>query len=165
MGFLQWNVQLRTTNAFIKSDVRFLTDLCSQTSLTLIWVSLSIKPAETSCFWCHLSISAVYTETHWAVISASTTHMISHSASLSPLVYFLKHSYCLPFFFWLYHVKSHSPFEGDQRAAGVRLLRCFYCWIWLSAHKHCNLIELALSPVCQPVALGWQPPPWLVILN
>lgn len=34
--FLQSNVQLRTSNAFIKSAVRFLTDLCSQISLTLI---------------------------------------------------------------------------------------------------------------------------------
>lgn len=37
--------------------------------------------------------------------------------------------------------------------------------IWISAQEHCNLIKLALGPVCQPVLLGWQPPPWLVILN
>ncbi len=51
------------------------------------------------------------------------------------------------------------------RDSVLPLLRCYCSWMWISAQEHCNLIKLALGPVCQPVLLGWQSPPWLVILN
>lgn len=162
MGFLQWNdqqyffkiwCQISNWSVFTnipKADLSVTFDKAS-VGIVFLMSSGDISCLNRNALCCYITI---YNTSVWSHI-VLLCHLRSTSYSIVTVLLFC----------WLYHLKSHSSFEEDQLAAGVWLLWCSYCWIWLLAHEHCNLIELALSPVCQPVALGWQPPPWLVILN